>query len=491
MEEGSINHEEDMPCASQISSPQYIYDSFIPSPAPESVKSYTGDDQLSEARAPKRQRGVREGESWIEVERRGRRVAVRRSKRDNSALDPEKEICITSPEVLPKQFALAKQLNAHGIVNINRIRYINPYKIYVEMDSENAAQNLLSCDALKELGWRCQKRYEVSTSYGIIRNFEIELEEKDLLEVIKCSFCDIVGAKRLQRRSKDGTEWETSETIRLGFKGSSLPPFVEIYGVKVRVEAYIFPVTQCSKCWRYGHSAKLCPSKRIICPKCGQNHSNCDTTSYKCVNCGGHHMTLDRICPKYKKERRLRELMSEFNISYRKAMDVYIPPEHSPSNDKHPPLPTTNQHPPTQESERESIRNNKNQPLFSEVVKKKTPCKPSTSTQEEKNKRKIQMKKDKDTWEDIFSDTDRSVVDDDMNENNPVEERSKRKRGEYNMSFTRLFNELKKIILSRSVEDFTTKIKRAVWLLIDWIISNIGRVVTFDLPSFSSLFRDG
>lgn len=38
-------------------------------------------------------------------------------------------------------------------------------------------------------------------------------------------------------------------------------------------------------------------------------------------------MALSRTCPIYLKERRLRELMAEFNCTYRKALSMYVPPE--------------------------------------------------------------------------------------------------------------------------------------------------------------------
>ncbi|CAG4992193.1 unnamed protein product [Parnassius apollo] len=63
-----------------------------------------------------------------------------------------------------------------------------------------------------------------------------------------------------------------------------------------------------------------------MCPKCGGEHENCDTKTFKCVNCSGTHMALARTCPAYLKERRVRELMAEFNCTYRRALIIYVAP---------------------------------------------------------------------------------------------------------------------------------------------------------------------
>lgn len=76
------------------------------------------------------------------------------------------------------------------------------------------------------------------------------------------------------------------------------------------------------KCWKYGHLIRGCPYKKIICPKCGSNHANCEILNFNYVNCGGDHIALDR--PIYQKGKLIRLKMSEKNISYRKALGEYL-----------------------------------------------------------------------------------------------------------------------------------------------------------------------
>lgn len=293
--------------------------------AEESNSTYLRDDSVQEdemlpavsvesnSRPSKRPREQDEEENWITAGRNGKRCSQK------------VDLYINSSEKLPKQFEFAKILKSNGIEKVSRVKYVNPYKIFLQFEGADNAEKLINCKTIHELGWRCQKPLEVVISYGVIKDVELELSEKNILEIISTDR-DLVAVKRLKRRNKDGNGWEESESVRLAFKGSSLPAWIYIYGMKINVEPYVFPVTQCSRCWRFGHSLRFCPSKKTVCPKCGKGHANCEITSYKCINCTGNHLSLDRSCPAFKKEKRLRDLMAEYNCSYRKALQIYVPP---------------------------------------------------------------------------------------------------------------------------------------------------------------------
>lgn len=199
----------------------------------------------------------------------------------------------------------------------------------LKFSSEESAEKLLQCKYFIEKGYNCQKTFEVGISYGVIRDIETELSESDILKDLN-SDIPIVNIKRLNRRNHDTGGYVGSECVRLGFKGPSLPTHVYTYGARIKVDPYIFPVTQCSNCWRFGHNHKVCAQTKITCPKCGKDHANCETTSFKCPNCSGDHIALSKVCPSFIKERRIRELMSEFNCTYKKALTLYVPPSPLP-----------------------------------------------------------------------------------------------------------------------------------------------------------------
>lgn len=237
------------------------------------------------------------------------------------------QICVTSQKDLPKQFALAKILQQQKIDNITKVKYVSSTKMILTFDKETCAEEFVKCMAFVEREWKCQKTSEVGVSYGVIKNMDLDLTEEAALEALS-SPIQIISAKRLNRRNSEesGAAWIKSESIRLGFKGDLIPTHVFVHGMRIKVDTFVFPVTQCGRCWKFGHTSKFCPSKKIVCPKCTKKHENCENTTFVCVNCRGPHMAMQKSCPVFKKERRIRELMSEFNVTYRKAQSMYVPP---------------------------------------------------------------------------------------------------------------------------------------------------------------------
>ncbi|XP_063549092.1 uncharacterized protein LOC134756194 [Cydia strobilella] len=179
----------------------------------------------------KRVREDNEGERWISVRRDGKR----RRERINSPVSPVKnqdeeikfEAYISAAEALPKQFAFARMMQQNNITDIVEIKYINPNKIYVQFGSESTLENLITCQAIKEKAWSVVRTSEVAASYGVIRQVELDLTEKEILESIDGG-ADLISVKRLTRRSEDG-KWINSECVRLGFRGSSLPAYVHVF----------------------------------------------------------------------------------------------------------------------------------------------------------------------------------------------------------------------------------------------------------------------
>lgn len=64
----------------------------------------------------------------------------------------------------------------------------------------------------------------------------------------------------------------------------------EVYNRRCRL-------TQCFKCWRYGHLATVCPHEER-CGKCGKghNHLSCASVRAECAGCGGEHEARSRLC---------------------------------------------------------------------------------------------------------------------------------------------------------------------------------------------------
>lgn len=247
------------------------------------------------------------------------RNELSRKQNDTEEVTEPFEVCVTSLAALPKQMALAKLLRSEHIQNITRIRYKSPYKVLIRFETDQEAEKLINCQKFRELDYRCQKTSVNTLVYGIVRGVDLELHDKEIMEILECN-AKIISVKRLDRM-EDGGKWIKSETVRICFEEATLPSYVYAYGCRFKVESYVFPVNQCSGCWKFGHLLKFCPIKKKLCPKCGSaEHSNCEVNEYKCLNCKGSHMVLDKSCPVFLKEKTIRNIMCKENLTYRKAL---------------------------------------------------------------------------------------------------------------------------------------------------------------------------
>lgn len=433
------------------------------------------DDDLNknkkeQSRAEKREReeSTEEEEGWKEV-----KATKKKTRHDsrNSAKEEKNEIYVSHKERLPKQFAMARILKENNITAIREVKYISPFKIRFAFDTELAAQNFFMCEKLLERGWRFQKAMELSICYGVIKDVDLEFSEDEILKNISCQApAKLLSLKRLDRRNRAEGGWCPSETLRLCFEGDNLPTSVRVFDMNIKVLPYIHQVSQCSQCWRMGHVRKMCPSKNVICPKCGGHHENCDTSMFCCVNCKGNHISLSKSCPVYKKERRLREIMSEFGCTYRKALECYVPPENqTPSVANFRPQASVSLENRFSSTPFEDIPVNPRKPTFAEIIKtkaiihaKQSPnpmTKDNVSSMPKTQAQKNKKKPPKEDW--MFWHAD---ADDKDDHQLPVEEEENDERP----SFKELLSRLKEVIYLNNVS-FSYKIKCIFQLCLEWL----------------------
>ncbi|KAJ0178818.1 hypothetical protein K1T71_005593 [Dendrolimus kikuchii] len=433
-------------------------------------------DLESISRADKRSRENSREEVWTTVTRKGKRFAGGSHNQDSSANPVDTtEVSITSEKILPKQFKLAKLFQEENIQHVIKIKYVNPYKVLVQFSKEDSAYKLIESQSFKEKGLKCQATFELAHTYGVIKDIDIDVTEEDILNNFK-SDKEIIGVKRLKRRNHVSGKWEPSECVRVCFEGSALPKYSYIFRSLTTVHTYIYPITQCSRCWRFGHTMKTCPSAKFICPKCSDFHANCETTDFKCQNCSGRHMALSRICPVYKKEKRIRELMSEFNCSYKKALMIFVPPEPSPICNEEP----TNRFSAYQQDEYET--NLQKVTTYADVLKS-TNIKAAQKEGQKKKDNKKQKRKSKRQQENADLNTIWESSSGDLDTvNEPFEESMKGNR-ERSTHYLKLLEQLKEKILDKKLT-FGLKIKECAKIVFDWIKSTLMQYLT-QLPFLS------
>lgn len=196
-------------------------------------------------------------------------------------------------------------------------------------------------------------------------------------------------------------------------------------------------------------------------------------------------MALQKVCPVYKKERRLREIMSEFNCTYRKALSVYVPPSPVSSRSLSPALesqfPTLEQQVTTASSTPHPTRNAR---LMSDLFKpsqeddsKKTPV------NRKKQNRQRQMTRPP-TPAGLMNDEDWYLNEQagasgagsaDAHTQDNRDQRDNKKRSK-DFSFMSLLIRFKNVILSN--ESLEIKIREVVSMFTEWVISKFANNIS-------------
>ena len=225
---------------------------------------------------------------------------------------------------------IAKDIFNLNLKDVKKINNKGMNRIGVEFTNFMAANNFVSNKTLINKGYNIFNPANYVSCKGIVRGvnkmFQVE-------EVVRYSEAPIriLDAVRLNRKvlgiSSEGPTFEPTNTILMTFEGTILPRSVKIYGLEKLVIPYISPVTQCFNCLRFGHTKKLCKSKKK-CFNCGDSEShdiiNEPGTSnvhfscqIKCIHCGSlEHKSNFKKCPEYLRQKNIKQLMAYENLTY-------------------------------------------------------------------------------------------------------------------------------------------------------------------------------
>lgn len=98
----------------------------------------------------------------------------------------------------------------------------------------------------------------------------------------------IVEVKRFTIPSEDNKRLDI-DLVMITFSGDMLPSHVMLDNIIFPVRPFVEKIVQCSKCWRHGHSAKVCRRIKSLCHRCGQSHDGECFNMPVCVNCNAFH----------------------------------------------------------------------------------------------------------------------------------------------------------------------------------------------------------
>lgn len=102
------------------------------------------------------------------------------------------------------------------------------------------------------------------------------------------------------------------------FKSHSLPKYIKVGYLTIKVKTYIPNPMRCIMCQKFGHTQKYCTDTKI-CHECSEPlpHETCGPT--KCYNCKENHASNSKRCPVYIKESKIIEIKTLENVSLAEA----------------------------------------------------------------------------------------------------------------------------------------------------------------------------
>lgn len=219
---------------------------------------------------------------------------------------------------------------------VNSINAIGKNKVKIQMNSYKSANDVITSPFIIKNKLVAYIPTFFVQKKGVISGVDTYFTCEYIKENIICENFKILNVQRFKKKitNPDGTiKFVDRQKICITFSGNNLPNFIVINSVRFVVEPYYYPVIQCFKCLRYGHVKDSCKGSPK-CKNCGVkdciNFSVCKTNNTKCIYCNStSHNSLFRGCPEHLKQKNIKKIMSEQNVSFREAEKINDNPSFS------------------------------------------------------------------------------------------------------------------------------------------------------------------
>ena len=198
-------------------------------------------------------------------------------------------------------------------------------KLLVEVNDADHLGKLLKIKSFGEIPVVAEIAYHIGTVQGVVQDPSIcDMPIQTLLNKLKAQH--VVNVRPIFK----GPESTRTKYVILSFRLKKLPRSILFGRENKRVVPYRNNVTQCTKCWWFGHREVQCirPKTCKACNIKGDSHDSevCMADPSKplnCSNCGGNHTADDKICPIWTKQLDIAKIRTQNNLSYNKALEVY------------------------------------------------------------------------------------------------------------------------------------------------------------------------
>ncbi|KAG7306287.1 hypothetical protein JYU34_008887 [Plutella xylostella] len=227
-----------------------------------------------------------------------------------------------------KPIKFGQFLHQNKINNIVRdgVKRVGRNRVAVEFRTAEDANLFLQNPALKDNCYKASIPTFNITRMGVVKQVPLDMSMDEFVASLELPHnCGIVlKARRMNRKIRsDGiSTWVPTQSVVLTFRGQILPDKIYSYHVATDVEIYHYPTIICLACSRYGHVQAQCRSKPR-CYKCSGPHlgESCEVSeeNASCVYCTDTHFSNSTNCPEKSRQRAMKLLMAQENISFSEA----------------------------------------------------------------------------------------------------------------------------------------------------------------------------
>ena len=227
----------------------------------------------------------------------------------------------TNPLSRVSPFALQKGIEGIAGVPRSAKRLFNG-SVLIEVAKRSHADNLLKASEIARCPISVYPHKSLNISKGVVRCRDLaSTPEAEILS--EMADIGVISVHKIKIRKNN--ELINSGTVILTFNNPRLPPYIEVFYQRYRVDPYIPSPLRCFKCQKFGHRRDFCKSSTAVCSVCseaGHDDRECANTP-KCVNCAGDHGSASKLCPQWLKEKEIQTIRVIDNISFFDAKKKY------------------------------------------------------------------------------------------------------------------------------------------------------------------------
>nr|CAI5820850.1 unnamed protein product [Callosobruchus analis] len=217
--------------------------------------------------------------------------------------------------------------------HIMEINTVGKNRLKIQVDSATVANRLVTNQVFENNNLIAYIPVHLTEKKGVVRAVDTTYSEPELIDSIQ-SDVPIKSIRRMYKVIKDGDSRirVARQMVIISFDSLIIPQHVYMNKIRFAVDQYYSPVLMCYHCLRYGHTSTQCRSKRK-CRSCGADNDQstvCINCNVYCIHCESNsHSSTDKRCPVFLKQKRIKQAMSNMNMSFYEAQKIVENPTYA------------------------------------------------------------------------------------------------------------------------------------------------------------------